>query len=458
MNDNAQPSPWDGDLLGYAAVGTTYTKLIKSIDDSKVISIEAGFGHGKTFFRKAWAKQLAAEGEIVVEIDAQVSDHSGDPVVTFLGALLALVPEGDNGDARNAVWEHTKRVGVVGSKILVNALVRGAADQIADAFNDGDDNQTAGEKTLEEIADGIGSEMSDYLGGLIAHQLRVDEARVKELPEQLGAIFKAITKDKPNQRIVVIIDELDRCHPDYAIALLEAMKLVFGYEGFVFVLMVNERHLEALANRRFADALEGERYIDKFVDIRLQLPKTEAAFSAAAAQVLRDTCPVFTPLHEDRAFSTEFAAELTGLLAPASELSMRQVKRVLMKVEIALRCHPEEPLDLPLLVYLAFHEATETPDAKFKVEWLRRRDLTPQTAQSWLPKGKSEREYRRLNDNWWAFAEKIPEIGEYIRVNRNQFHFRQHGEARLWAEFAENYIPRHLRILQAVHTVEPPDG
>ncbi|SEB40995.1 hypothetical protein [Rhodobacter sp. 24-YEA-8] len=62
-------APWKDDGLGFAAIGDTVTSLIKSIDDSKVISIEAGFGHGKTFFRRAWAQQLRASGELVIEID-----------------------------------------------------------------------------------------------------------------------------------------------------------------------------------------------------------------------------------------------------------------------------------------------------------------------------------------------------------------------------------------------------
>lgn len=50
VSDSIPPNPWKDDLLGYAALGKTYTNLIQSIDDSKVISIEAGFGRGKTFF------------------------------------------------------------------------------------------------------------------------------------------------------------------------------------------------------------------------------------------------------------------------------------------------------------------------------------------------------------------------------------------------------------------------
>ncbi|WP_444462701.1 KAP family P-loop NTPase fold protein [Rhodobacter capsulatus] len=73
------------------------------------------------------------------------------------------------------------------------------------------------------------------------------------------------------KRVVVLIDELDRCHPDYTIAFLEAMKLVFNAEGFVFCLFVNADYLESLAHHRFGTKDAGERYLEKFVDIRLKL-------------------------------------------------------------------------------------------------------------------------------------------------------------------------------------------
>ncbi|WP_216825772.1 hypothetical protein [Ruegeria sp. EL01] len=84
-------SIWDHDLLDYEHIGNTFTNLIKSMEITKVISIEAGFGRGKTFFRKAWSEQLRQSGETVIEVDVQQSDHSGDPIVTLLGALVEAV-------------------------------------------------------------------------------------------------------------------------------------------------------------------------------------------------------------------------------------------------------------------------------------------------------------------------------------------------------------------------------
>lgn len=86
---------WANDRLGYRTAGESFTRLITTTDQSKVLSIEAGFGRGKTFFRRNWAQQLVAAGETVVEIDAQLTDHTGDPVVTFVGALADALPHGE---------------------------------------------------------------------------------------------------------------------------------------------------------------------------------------------------------------------------------------------------------------------------------------------------------------------------------------------------------------------------
>lgn len=83
--------PFHDDHLGFEALGATFTKLVQSMEGPKVISVEAGFGRGKTFFRERWAGQLRVAGEVVVEIDARQSDHSGDPVVTFIGALVGAL-------------------------------------------------------------------------------------------------------------------------------------------------------------------------------------------------------------------------------------------------------------------------------------------------------------------------------------------------------------------------------
>lgn len=222
--------PWEQDLLGFKKLGDAYTNLVQSIDDTKVISIEAGFGRGKTFFREAWAKHLRAQGEIVVEIDAQQSDHSGDPVVTFLGALVAELPKEDKSSAQKAIGVGKKYAGLA-TRTVTRVLVKNAAEELFEDLTEGALDKVEGMETLEETVKELGEGMSKLAGNLIAAQLAAEQVRQKEMPEQLKALHAALTEKVETGRVVIIIDELDRCHPDYAIALLEAMKLVFPAQG-----------------------------------------------------------------------------------------------------------------------------------------------------------------------------------------------------------------------------------
>ena len=86
--------PWKDDRLNRKARAQSFTNIVQSDNRAKVISIEAGFGEGKTFFREAWAKDLRQRGEAVIEFDAWKSDHSNDPLVSFVGALMGALPKG----------------------------------------------------------------------------------------------------------------------------------------------------------------------------------------------------------------------------------------------------------------------------------------------------------------------------------------------------------------------------
>lgn len=59
-------------------------------------------------------------------------------------------------------------------------------------------------------------------------------------------------KLRENLRIVVLIDDLDRCFPDQAIRLLESIKLVLAQPGFIFVLGVARKVIEGYLQHRYS--------------------------------------------------------------------------------------------------------------------------------------------------------------------------------------------------------------
>lgn len=266
-----------------------------------MISIEAGFGHGKTFFRKAWAKQLRVKKEVVIELDAQLSDHSGDPVITFMGALAERLDTKEKPNLEKAIAVVAK-YGRIASRGAVEFALRSGAAALLKEFEKTALDQVEGESILEELVKEAGDGMSKLAGQLISTQLATEQVRKTELPQQLEVLRKALTKGKPHDRVVVLIDELDRCHPEYAIAMLEALKMVFGHSNFVFCLFVNAEYLENLAAHRFGQSAKGERYLDKFVDLRLALTATPEARKAATKALALEQLDVGTPLGDKPSF------------------------------------------------------------------------------------------------------------------------------------------------------------
>ena len=78
-------------------------------------------------------------------------------------------------------------------------------------------------------------------------------------------------------RIVVLIDDLDRCFPDHAVRLLESIKLVLCQKGFVFVLGVARKVIEGFLQHRYQTEygiqnFQGSAYLDKIVQLPFTIP------------------------------------------------------------------------------------------------------------------------------------------------------------------------------------------
>ena len=453
-DETSAENAWENDRLGYEEVGHAFTNLVQSIDTEKVISIEAGFGRGKTFFRKAWAQQLKEAGEVVVEVDVQQSDHSGDPVITLLGALVDALPKSEASKGKKAL-ESARKVGAVGARALARAVLKSGAEEVFEAISDSAIDQLKDFDALDGVIKDVGSEMSKVAGQLIASQMATERVRKTELPEQLGALRAALVEGTESKRVVVIIDELDRCHPEYAISFLEATKLIFGQSGFIFCLMVNADYLESLARHRFGVAKEDEKYLDKFVDIRLKLDPQPEAFESAVYELACEL-PLKIPFGETEHFSVQSAAKLAGKLAVACGLSMRKTKRILLKVEVALRCYADRPLDAPLLVFMSFQD--ECPDIVDE-SFLPRSFLTPETGRKHSEAGRVDwashkDELKRDYERDKLVGEMAPEL---LGLPKDRYFNPENVNYKNWAwvfiALAPHYIPSHRKALDGVASV-----
>ncbi len=360
------------DLLDRAPFIAACTRLLELDAGPRVLSVEAGYGEGKTVFAGLWRDALADGPHVPVPFNAWRSDHADDPLAVFLAALAEAVPlpEGQAGkDKAKKVLGAFRKIGVAGARAAATVVVGKAVDQATDGVLDlirtaQDDEGKDHAAHLQAFLDGADKNIDKALTGAIMDQLTAMTFRRTALPNVLDTIHAALIGPGGEEgKVVVLIDELDRCRPDFAVGLLEAVKHLFeDHPGFRFALMLNPARLEATAGSMYGVVEGGERYLTKFIDQRLRLPVSDAGrrrFMAARAEGLGS----YTPWAEG--LTVLGSRDTLDLPAFAAEhgFSLREIGQAFDTARLTFALYPGEPVEPTFLLALALcqHRELEGP-------------------------------------------------------------------------------------------------
>lgn len=90
------------------------------------------------------------------------------------------------------------------------------------------------------------------------------------------------------RKLIIFVDELDRCRPDYAIQVLECVKHFFSVDNLIFVIAIDRDALNASICTVYGDAINVDGYMRKFFDYHAEFgPPDYEAFSVLLAKSLR---------------------------------------------------------------------------------------------------------------------------------------------------------------------------
>ena len=96
--------------------------------------------------------------------------------------------------------------------------------------------------------------------------------RQKKLGEKIEQFFSEILIER-GERLIVFIDELDRCKPTFAVRLLEQIKHYLCDERITFVFSVNVKELQHTVKQYYGYDFDACRYLDRFFELRIALPQ-----------------------------------------------------------------------------------------------------------------------------------------------------------------------------------------
>lgn len=331
--------PFVGDLFQRKELATGLIKLLTRTQGPLTIALTSPFGGGKTYFLARCRQMLEANQVPVVMLNAWETDFAQEPIAPLIAEFTAAF-----GSRLPNIKKATKSLKSLAAKITAAAVPVGirlltAGLLKADDFTEGaiaDAAQKAAEKQFEQFEAARGS--------------------ISHLREQLSVLANEIRPDaNPRPPVVIIIDELDRCRPTYAIELLEVVKHLFSIPGIVFLLGIDRAQLSASARAVFGQDTDTDGYLRRFIDLECSLPNPNIAnycenFGLSFIQDVTGNAPI--------SFQG-MLARATGQLCRDAGFSIRKTQQFLTRYGVAAIAAGADEVNsdtIALLTFINMHD------------------------------------------------------------------------------------------------------
>ena len=220
--------------LGFGAAASALAQIIRDSPPRFAVGIFGDWGSGKTTLTDAIRREL---GKTVVSVEFNAWRYEREPQL--------LIPLLDTVRGALVAWAANKDP-------ATRKLVLTAAGKVA--------------RIIRGLAAGLSGEVG--LPGAVKVKYDVgksiDALTMSAKPEQPQSLYVAAYRELEQAfadlraqgvaKIVVFVDDLDRCLPDNALDVLESMKLFFDLLGFVFVVGLDEAIVQRAVRTRFPEA------------------------------------------------------------------------------------------------------------------------------------------------------------------------------------------------------------
>lgn len=260
--------PFENDLWDRKKLADQLENYISRIKVGATVAIDAEWGAGKSWFVKNWRKRLLANEFKVIYLNAFTQDYIEDPFLTIAMEIAnaldkdATIIDDIKISIGNAYRAILPNLPMLIFQLAMTFIGAGkVSKELADAFNNlksdsGEIGEAAVELLNEKLQEHLSAQVDNYQN---------EKNSLDYFKNQLAHITKGL--DKP---LVFIVDELDRCKPEFSIRLIERIKHFFDIPKVIFVLAVNKSQLEESINSYYGFT-SSVKYLEKFIDITVLL-------------------------------------------------------------------------------------------------------------------------------------------------------------------------------------------
>ena len=159
------------------------------------------------------------------------------------------------------------------AKIIVGALSMGPIGGIAAALD------SISKKVKSIKSEDVPAYIESCTKSIPDLQEYLNQSVDKSMPKEIESLRNsfAATLGELDVRLVIVVDDLDRCLPDVALSTLEAMRLLLMVDRTVFVIAADETMIRQAVRLRYGteaiDAARETSYFDKLVQIPVRVPR-----------------------------------------------------------------------------------------------------------------------------------------------------------------------------------------
>ena len=227
-----------------------------SRDNALVISLDSSWGTGKTSLITMWNNMIKDDEKYSnyysMYYNAWENDDWEDAFIPFMSCLRREYTYDEDNQliksffVKSNAFAKTFAISMLKDS-LVKVIGKNTAEAIGESLSKADD---------EDVPDDF---CKDYL----------------EYIEQKNEFCKGLEcLVPPEGRLLIFIDELDRCRPDFAIRTLEMIKHFFDNKNIIFVIAVDMLQLSHSISTIYGLGMDSIGYLRRFIDMTFSIPKS----------------------------------------------------------------------------------------------------------------------------------------------------------------------------------------
>jgi hypothetical protein len=248
--------PAEDPRLGFREYADAFAEIVCGSPPRFAVGIFGTWGSGKTTLMQAIKARIEDREDVIpVWFNAWRYEREQELIVPLLDVLKEALLEwaeeqaparpqtlGDRARAAAAALGRAARA--IASGVTVSARVPGG---FLEATVEGQQVVAAARENGDAATDPVSLYHASFVSMADA---------VGRFVTAGGRRRRGEDRPRPQRRIVVFVDDLDRCLPLNALSVLESMKLFFDHEGFVFVAGLDQQVIERAIEIKYADPRE----------------------------------------------------------------------------------------------------------------------------------------------------------------------------------------------------------